>query len=79
MVLEDVETGHPETRVGVGVVAVDDELPVVDAPGKADAAKGDAMFVAFARDRAIVLGEEQLRRSYARVEGEPSHCNDEQG
>lgn len=72
-----VQSGHAETGIGVGVEAVDGELPVMHASGEPDGAQGHAVFESLAGHRHVVGRETQLGRTEARVEREPRHWNNE--
>ena len=73
-VLQHVAPSDPEGRVRVVVVAIDGHFPVMDAAGESGVTHDHPVVVAVARHRQVVVGEDDVRVSGGRVEGEPSDC-----
>lgn len=73
LILDTVDPGYAEAGIGVCVVPVDGELPVVDSAGESDTAECYAVLVALTGDAAVVLGEVEVRTTQARVERKPGH------
>lgn len=73
LIFDTVNPGYAEAGVGVCVIPVNGELPVVDSAGESDTAECYTVLVALTGDAAVVLGEVQVRTTQARVKCEPSH------
>lgn len=72
-ILQDVDARHAEGRVGVVIVAVDGELPVVEPFGEARLAQHHPVVVAVAGDGQVVVGEDDVGVGGGGIEGEPSY------
>lgn len=73
-ILQDVGPSDPKGRVRVVVIAINGHFPVMNAAGESGITQDHPVIVAVARHRQIVVGEDDVRVSGGRVEGEPSNC-----
>lgn len=76
LIARHVGPGDSEGRIGVTVISIYGQLPVVDAPREADAREDHAVLVALAGRAHRVLGYGHLLRYAGRAGGprKPRHC-----
>ena len=73
LIFGDVEPGYAERWVFVILIAVNDHLPVVDAPREPHVTDHHSVVEARCRHRTIVVSEQHVARRRRRVEPEPRH------
>ena len=71
----DVEAGDAKRRVLVVLIAVDDQLPVVNASREADIAKNHSVIKATRRHSAIVVCKQHIASCRRRIKPKPRHYN----